>query len=45
VRPFLRVGEPTTLSIRTCPAVGSHSIDDDNVATESAGVQRGVLAI
>jgi hypothetical protein len=36
VHPFLSVGEPAGLSIRTCPAIRSYSIDDDNFSAESA---------
>jgi len=45
VRPFLCVREPTALRIPTCPAVGSHSINDDNVSAERAVVERGVLIV
>src|SRR5215472_4182313 len=44
-RPFLCVGEPTALSIWTCPAIRSHTINDDNIGAESAVVDRRVFAV
>jgi hypothetical protein len=45
VRPFLCLGEPTALSIWTCRAIRSHTINDDNIGAESTAVSRDVFAI